>query len=244
MRAILTYHSIDPSGSPISIDVAAFQRHVDFLASSKVKVVPLAEIISNSQDDAVAITFDDGFTNFSAQAWPRLLAHGLPATLFVVTGQVGKDNAWGGKRDSRVPHLRLMDWDQLGLLAEQGLELGAHSRTHPHLPTLSDAQQLDEIEGCADDLFKNGGARPTSFCYPYGSLDQRAIVNVATRYRRACTTELAALSGKESPHRLPRLDAYYFRGPGRLEAWGKFGFRARIELLRAARSLRARCGVR
>ena len=102
MRAILTYHSIDSSGSPISIDAQSFQRHVDFLASSKLKVVPLSEIVSDSVEDALAITFDDGVVNFAAQAWPRLRDRGLPATLFVVTGRVGKDNAWGGRRDARV----------------------------------------------------------------------------------------------------------------------------------------------
>lgn len=240
MRAILTYHSIDSSGSPISIDAESFQRHVDFLASGKVKVVPLSEIISTSNDDAVAITFDDGVKNFAGAAWPRLRERGLPATLFVVTGRVGKDNAWGGRRDSRVPHLELMGWNELESLAADGLELGAHSRTHPHLDQVSAAELADEIEGSAEDLLRYTGARPESFCYPYGSVNERAVACVASRYKRACTTELAALGGRESAHRLPRLDAFYFRGAGRLEAFGDLRFRARLQILRTARNLRVR----
>ena len=38
MRAILTYHSIDESGSPISVDPDAFRRHVRWLASGRVRV--------------------------------------------------------------------------------------------------------------------------------------------------------------------------------------------------------------
>ena len=45
MRAILTYHSIDGSGSPVSVDEAAFRRHVDWLASGAVDVVPLERIL-------------------------------------------------------------------------------------------------------------------------------------------------------------------------------------------------------
>lgn len=240
MRAILTYHSIDASGSPISIDSEAFERHVEFLASGKVKVVPLAEIIADTQEEAVALTFDDGLANFASEAWPRLEARGLPATLFVVTGQVGKDNAWQGRRDARVPHSKLLDWDQLGQLAARGLELGAHSRTHPHLDQVSEAGLIDEIEGSADDLRRFAGARPHSFCYPYGTLDERSVARVARIYRRACTTELAILDGRESAHRLPRLDAFYLRGAGRLEAWGELSFRVRIQVLRTARNLRAR----
>lgn len=244
MRAILTYHSIDASGSPISIDTAAFQRHVDFLASGKLKVVPLERILDETAEDALAITFDDGLSNFAAEAWPRLREKGLPATLFVVTGRTGKDNAWSGRRDARVPELQLLDWDELGALAAEGVELGAHSRTHPHLDQSSPAALADEVEGSADDLLRYAGKRPQSFCYPYGSLDERAVACVAGRYRRACSTELAALGERDSPHRLPRLDAFYFRGPGRLEAFGQLGFRARLKLLRAARSLRARLTTR
>lgn len=241
MRAILTYHSIDPSGSPISIDAAAFALHVDFLASSRTRVVPLAQIQElRDEDDAVAITFDDGLQNFQSEAWPRLAERGLPATLFVVTGRAGKDNAWQGRRDARVPHVELLDWDALGKLAAEGLELGAHSRTHPHLEKISDAQQADEIEGAAEDLFRYAGTRPHSFCYPYGTLDERAVARVARIYRRACTTELAVLDGRESAHRLPRLDAFYLRGAGRLEGFGQLSFRVRIQVLRAARNLRAR----
>ena len=242
MRAILTYHSIDASGSPISVDAPAFQRHVDFLASGKVKVVPLSSILTHSGADVVALTFDDGLSNFASEAWPRLRERELPATLFVVTAQVGKDNAWQGRRDSRVPHSRLLSWDELGNLATEGLELGAHSRTHPHLEQLSDANLVDEIEGSADDLLRFAGTRPNSFCYPYGTLDERAVTRVAAVYRQACTTDLSILDGRQSAHRLPRLDAFYLRGRGRLESWGELRFRARIQILRAARNLRARLG--
>jgi peptidoglycan/xylan/chitin deacetylase (PgdA/CDA1 family) len=240
VRAILTYHSIDPSGSPISVAVEEFQRHVKFLASGKVRVVPLAEVQSAREEHVVAITFDDGACNFATQAWPLLREHGFPATLFVVSGQVGKHNDWQGKRDARVPHLKLLDWEALGSLSAEGLELGAHSRTHPHLTKIPDSQLDDEIEGCAEDFQRHAGERPNSYCYPYGSLDERAVSRVARHYRSACTTELAALGERDSQHRLPRLDAYYLRGEGRLEAWGGLGFQTRIKLLCAARAVRSR----
>src|SRR5690606_37701023 len=60
MRAILTYHSIDESGSPISVSREAFRAHVRWLASGAVKVRPLAELVdARDGGDAVAITFDD-----------------------------------------------------------------------------------------------------------------------------------------------------------------------------------------
>ena len=44
MRAILTYHSIDSSGSPISLSEEAFRAHVRFFGSGRVAVVPLADL--------------------------------------------------------------------------------------------------------------------------------------------------------------------------------------------------------
>ena len=76
MRAILTYHSVDETGSVISIDERAFRRHVAWLAAGQVRVVPLDEIASVPDDqDVVAITFDDGLASFGQIAAPLLLEH-------------------------------------------------------------------------------------------------------------------------------------------------------------------------
>ncbi len=239
MRAILTYHSIDPSGSPISVDEQAFRAHVGFLASHRVRVVPLADIgLQPPEDDAVAVTFDDGFTNLAERAWPLLRDHGLPATVFVVSGRAGTTNDWDATADSTIPSLPLLDWEGLAQLAEDGITLGAHSRSHPHLERLSDDRRRDEIRGAADDIEARTGRRPRSFCYPYGTYDDRTVAEVADTYDQACTTDLRALTGHEDRHRLPRLDAYYYRSPGRLEAWGTPAFRRHLavrQLLRTGR---------
>ena len=43
--AILTYHSIDDSGSVISVSPEAFRRQMQMLADSGTPVVPLAEVL-------------------------------------------------------------------------------------------------------------------------------------------------------------------------------------------------------
>ena len=239
MRAILTYHSIDVSGSPISIDRDCFARHVRFMTSPGVRVVPLAQI-ENAKGNALAVTFDDGFLNFAEVAWPLLREHDLPATLFVVSGRVGELNDWGGEQQPGIPTLPLCDWDALGRMAEEGLELGAHSRRHPYLEGLPDADQGEEIEGCAEDIEERTGQVPQSFCYPYGSFDAAALARVRAHYARACTTELDHLRGGEDAHRLPRLDAFYYRAPGRLEAWGTGAFRRHLWVRRLARGVKGR----
>ena len=239
MRAILTYHSVDPSGSVISIDEAEFRRHVAWLASGAARVTGLAQLpAAPGATDAVALTFDDAFANFSRCAWPLLREHGLPATLFVVSGHAGRTNAWGGRDAPRIPTLPLLDWDALGRLAEEGVTLGAHSRTHPDLRTLTGVALADELEGCAEDIGARAGTRPTAFAYPYGAVNRRVAEAATRHYSHAVTTELRPLREAESAHALPRLDAYYLRAPGRLEGWGTPAFRRYVWLRAGARRVR------
>lgn len=241
MRAILTYHSIDSSGSPISVSPEAFRAHCGWLARGPVRVVPLAALLTLPEtEDAVALTFDDGYSNFAAEAAPLLETYGLPATLFVVAGHVGTTNAWGGRADPRIPTLSLLDWPALAGLAERGIRLGAHSRTHPRLSRVPPPQLEDELAGAAELIRRETGQHPEDLAYPFGDVDA-AVARAAGRiYRRAVTTEFRPLGPVEDPLRLPRLDAYYFRRRGQLEAWGTPRFRRRLWFRGQARRLRQR----
>ena len=44
MKAILTYHSVDDSGSAVSVSPDAFRRHVRWLASERVRVVTVPQL--------------------------------------------------------------------------------------------------------------------------------------------------------------------------------------------------------
>src|SRR5215813_12064633 len=90
--AIFTYHSLDHTGSVISVRPDDFRRQMEALAASSVKVVALPQI--RKHPDAVAITFDDGFGNFTEHALPVLERLRLPATVFVISGYCGGRNNW------------------------------------------------------------------------------------------------------------------------------------------------------
>jgi peptidoglycan/xylan/chitin deacetylase (PgdA/CDA1 family) len=239
MRAILTYHSVDPSGSAVSLDAETFQRHVRWLVGGTVRVATLPGLLAMPpESNAVALTFDDGFTNFATAAWPLLRDHGLPVTLFVVVDHVGCTNTWSGGRTSAVPTLPLLAWDALARLAAEGVTLGSHSRTHARLTALSADQLEGEVQGSAERLRAATGARPNAFAYPYGNVDGTVERVVSANYRWACTTVLRTLRACERPHLLPRLDMYYFRAARRLESWGTAAFWRYLWLRSQARWLR------
>lgn len=239
MRAILTYHSIDDSGSPISIDARAFKEHMRFLAAGRPRVVPLSHIAA-APDESVALTFDDAFANFADVALPVLADCGLPATLFVVSDHVGGQNDWEGyaPTNGAIPTLPLMTWVQLRAARAQGIEIGAHTRRHPYLTSLSATQLTDELEGGAERIRSELGERPVAFAYPYGDLDGSVVDAVGRCYNTACTTELRPLAPGEDALRLPRLDAYYLRAPGALEQWGSTAFQRRLWIRAQARRVR------
>lgn len=244
MRGILTYHSIDDSGSVISIGLDAFKRHVEWLASGTVEVLPLEELhrrqAVSAEGESLAVTFDDGFLNFAEHAWPLLREAELPVTLFVATLCVGGTNAWGGVEEDGIPTLPLCNWDVLRSMVDEGLVLGSHSRTHPRLGSVTDERLADELEGSLDDLELRTGVRPRSICYPYGDLDERVLEAARERYSLGCSTEFLPLPAGGDALALPRLDAYYWRDSAGLPGWGSGAFRGRLWLRGQARGLRAR----
>ena len=244
MRAILTYHSIDGSQSPISIRPDAFAAHVRCLARGRVRVLPLVELVAEARaggverEDAVAITFDDGFQSFAEHAAPLLADHGLPATVFVVSGHAGGTSAWSGRDHPGIPTFPLMDWGTLGRLANAGIELGAHTRRHPSLDSLPATALAEEIGGSASEMESHLGRRPTAFAYPYGIAPAAAVEQVRASFALGVTTELRALYAADDPLRIPRLDAYYLREPDGLAGWGTTRFRAYLRLRAAVRIAR------
>ncbi len=238
------YHSIDESGSPISVEPRVFRQQMEFLARGRPRVVPLADIAAGSApDESIALTFDDAFANFEEHAAPIMADLGLPATVFVVTDHVGKTNAWGNATSTlasggTIPILPLMTWDAIKRVTRRGIEIGAHTRSHPQLTSLSDQALAEEVDEPVEHVARELGTRPAAFAYPYGDLDHRVVGTVRRTYRRACTTELRALGHGEDPVRLPRLDAYYFRAPGQLEQWGSSAFQRRIWIRAQARRVR------
>ncbi|MBN8730096.1 MAG: polysaccharide deacetylase family protein [Acidobacteria bacterium] len=207
--AILTFHSLDRSGSVISFDPDAFGAAMETLRDSGVAVVSLREALR--RPGAIALTFDDAFVNFAEQAWPVLSRLNLPATLFVVTGHAGGHNDWPSQ-SSGIPRLPLLDWPRLRELAAAGVELGAHSHTHPDLRALAPAQLSNELALPAQIIQDRTGFQPAAYAYPAGLANASVRSRTAALYEVACGTRLGYWTGREPLHDLPRLDAYYLRG--------------------------------
>ena len=150
------------------------------------------------------ITLDDGYVDNLQSALPVLQRYGFTATCYVVSGSIGRYNQWDAEKlGIQKP---LMTPAQLRAWHDGGMEIGAHTRSHPHLTQCSQAQLKDEIAGSKADLEDVLGASVTQFCYPYGNMDDRvAEVTRACGYAAATTTQRGRAIIGTDLWRLPRV---------------------------------------
>jgi len=91
----------------LSLDVELFRQQVEFLRE-RYTIVPLAEAAAG-RPGTVALTFDDGYRGVYQHAFPVLAAHGLPATVFLVTERLGSSRGlWWDELVDRLRALRRM----------------------------------------------------------------------------------------------------------------------------------------
>jgi glycosyltransferase involved in cell wall biosynthesis/peptidoglycan/xylan/chitin deacetylase (PgdA/CDA1 family) len=108
-----------------------------------------------------------------------------------------------------APGARVLGWDALRTLAAEGVDLAPHTRTHPKLDRLGDAELADEVAGSLADLRREIGADVTpAFAYPAGGVSQAAVRAVADAgYRMAFTTQRGANDLRTAdPLRLSRIN--------------------------------------
>nr|MDQ6915717.1 polysaccharide deacetylase family protein [Actinomycetota bacterium] len=174
---VLCYHAVSPVWeADISVAPGQLERHVGRLLRRGYRPVTFTEALTAPASGRVlAITFDDAYRSVLELARPLLDRLGAPATVFAPTALVGRRAAWAGVDVwAQTPHaaeLEVMDWDELAELRDAGWEVGSHTRTHPHLTELSDAELVAELGGSRDELAERLGAPPASIAYPYGDVD-------------------------------------------------------------------------
>lgn len=171
---ILLYHHVSAQ-TPASTSVSpqTFAGHMAFLAEHY-RVLPLAKIVSALQqnqplpDNAIAITFDDGYQNIYQNGHPILSQFNLPYTVFINPALVGKADY----------HL---SWQQMRDMGKQGASFANHHLHHQHLLSRltgeDEAQWLARIEGdileAQSLLQQNLGSSLKYFAYPYGEYNLR-----------------------------------------------------------------------
>ena len=213
---VLAYHAIaDLQGAPVinsyAVPADVFRRQLDGLKRFGFRFLHPDEFSHFIKEHrgvprrSVLLTFDDCYQDLLDVVLPILEQRRIPAIAFAISGQLGGTNAWDEARGA--PRLQLLDAEGLQTLAQRGVEIGAHSRTHCLLPT-STTDELDtEVEGSVDDLEKIGLKRPRFFAYPYGEADRRVRQAARKANVQAAFTVKPGVVGFDSDcWELPRIE--------------------------------------
>jgi peptidoglycan/xylan/chitin deacetylase (PgdA/CDA1 family) len=218
---ILTYHEVSPKFQLgiTSISPRRFVDHLEFLMGLGLNFVPLRGLSERFPENALGLTFDDGYESFLAHVLPLLMDRNLPATLFIITDFVGKTNDWditfGANRR------RHLEWPQIKEISRAGIEIGSHSATHSALTRLSPEQMRSELEISKSTIEDRLGIETTSLALPFG------VVNADVF---SCARSLGY---KEICGGPPNLRGYFAGVLPRLPVYRGDGFRAlrrKIEL--------------
>jgi len=215
--AILTYHSLDDSGSVLSTPPQVFAEQMQILSDSDMKVISLDQargVLSNGSpaERLVAITFDDGFQNFRKRGLPILQQYGFPATVFLVTGYCGRENSWPGQPRS-IERRPLLRWTEVKEMSAAGITFGSHTRTHPDLTTATSQLAEEEMVSSKKAIEDATGVSVELFAYPYGAYNDTVKRLAQLHFSLACTTRLDFAGIASDLFALERLDIYYLRQP-------------------------------
>ena len=214
---ILMYHQVD---TPATVQEqrfctppAEFRRQMAWLKEAGYEPVSIEAILGHLAADcklpekAVHVTFDDGFVGVLEHAWPVLTQLGIPATLFALPGRMGQTNDWMWRRG--LARRALLSAEQLRLLADDGMAIGSHTRSHVMLPETPPAEAEEEICVSKRELEDLLGREVAHFAYPFGGFDQ-AVRDMVARagYRSACSTRSGFNRPGEDRYLLRRIDVF------------------------------------
>jgi peptidoglycan/xylan/chitin deacetylase (PgdA/CDA1 family) len=237
LRTILTFHSIDESGSVLSYSAKSFAKLLDALERCDIPIVDLDTLLRAQSGPAVTLTFDDGIRTVFTQALPILRSHSAPAHLFLTTNSVGGTNRWPSQPRS-APLFEMLRWSEVEALQAGGVQIEAHTANHPDMRTLNDGELRSECEMADEAILAKLGHRVRYFAYPYSYSDERVRAFARSRYKASLVGGERALRDKEDSAALPRLNSYYLQPEWILRDLRSWRTRAYLEIRGAIRRLR------
>ena len=124
----------------------------------------------------VAVTFDDGYQNLLDNAIPELLRRGIPATVFIPTGYLGRCPDWIDEKDHAYLSEMVVTEPQLKDLATKpGITVGSHFVTHPRVSSLSEEEARREMRESREFLENTLGREVSLLAFPYGDFTEESL---------------------------------------------------------------------
>ena len=215
---VLMYHKVLPvaeeSQHKIFVTRDQFQQHMQFLYKRGFTPMTFKDYFSFYEGEQpltqfpqkpVFITFDDGYKNNLLYALPILQQFSFKAVLFALGNDKVTCNEWDVQQGE--PAHELMDAEELVQMSKAGVEIGAHTLSHPDLTKLSAPAALQEIVQSKINLESMIGQEVISFAYPYGYYDhavQQLVIDAG--FKCAVATDTGGLHLEDDHFRIFRVN--------------------------------------
>lgn len=205
---ILVYHIIRPSYASDSAQVRAlaqtpeiFDAQMQYLRDANYHLISFATLENYFNKGTplpsrpVIISFDDGWSDQFAYAFPILQKYNYTATFFVFTNPI---NTRG-----------FMTWDNLRTLSDAGMTIGAHSRSHPFLNKITNPDILtNEVRGSKRSIEEHLGITVQQFAYPFGQYTASTTAEVRKAGFSSARGDYVQKDGLQSAEILYELNAF------------------------------------
>lgn len=206
---VLMYHRVNPVViDRNTVHINNFKKQLAYLARNGYQTITFAQYTESMKGQGelppkpVILTFDDGYADNYTYALPVLQEYNMKATVFVVTGGVGRPCSWLREHECN----QLMNWEQLTTWLEAGMEIGGHTVNHPRLSRLTEKEIKYELETSKEVLERQLRTKVDFFCYPYGDFDDRVkTLAKETGYKGALAIFNGVSLSQEDLYAIPRV---------------------------------------
>jgi len=180
---ILCYHAVSEDWpTEFAVSPAQLGSQLRFFARRGYRPTTLSAALEQPPGSkTLVVTFDDAYASVLERALPVMSALGVPATVYVPTGYVAAEGALQWESMQRwlgtayEDELRCMGWEDLRSLAAAGWEIGSHTKSHPKLPSLADAELAAELEDSKARCEEEVGQPCRTLAYPFSAYDRRVM---------------------------------------------------------------------
>lgn len=209
-RVVKSKHSAGRHG--IYVTIEQFEMHMRYLKEHGYRTITFDELgryLYHSFEDRhknVILTFDDGYEDNYTNMFPILQKYGFKAVIFLVAGL--KTNVWDAGINGE-PEVNLLNDKQISEMVDYGIQFGSHGLTHRKLTLLDDEQLYREIVLSKKIIEERIGKPVTTFCYPYGDVDER-VKNVvrSAGYEYGVATDTGPLAIHEDRYQIRRIAVF------------------------------------
>ncbi|MBA2124001.1 hypothetical protein B9J78_03590 [bacterium Unc6] len=183
---VLVYHRIGEPADGLTVSAETFEKQIKHLKQNNYKIWSLYDYIEYTKNiparniprKSVVITFDDGCKSIADYAYPVILQHKAPITIFVISGFIN--------------NISYIGKEKLKELHESGLVIiGSHTVHHMALTDLTAQEVKYQVKTSKSDLESILDTKIDFFCYPFGAFNEDIKNEVKKAgYMLACATKV------------------------------------------------------